>query len=117
MNTNVVITALKAAEPQSQDAQARIRPLLETWLPVASSEDGCDGPGSAGAVHSCIVSAEGEHEVDAKPWTAGELRARSRRNCEGLAPQALINWRLPNLTFCRLLQLLTIEFLTLRRYQ
>ena len=46
MNTNVVITALNAAEPQSHDAQAKMRALLVTWLPDSSSEEACVVPGA-----------------------------------------------------------------------
>ena len=40
MKTNVVITALNAAEPQSQAAQASTRPLPAAWVPDASSDGG-----------------------------------------------------------------------------
>src|SRR3954452_24723686 len=46
VNTKVVMTALKAAEPQSQEAQASTRPLLDDRDPVSSSEAGCIAPGA-----------------------------------------------------------------------
>ena len=40
MKTKVVMTALKAADPQSQAAQARTRPLLDACGPASSSDGG-----------------------------------------------------------------------------
>ncbi|MCY1215150.1 hypothetical protein D9M72_269890 [compost metagenome] len=40
VNTNVVITALKAAEPQSHAAHARTLPLLVADVPDSSSDGG-----------------------------------------------------------------------------
>ena len=47
VKTNVVMTALKAAEPQSQAAHARMRPLWVAWLPDSSSEAGRMASGAA----------------------------------------------------------------------
>jgi hypothetical protein len=116
VNTNVVITALKAADPQSQDAQARTRPLLVAWFPDSSSEDGCVAPGALALFIRCIVSALGEHPADLIPATPGKA-AGGYNTHGGSGSRALINWALPNLTHDRQLQLLTIESLTLRRYQ
>jgi hypothetical protein len=114
VKTNVVITALKAAEPQSQDAQAKTRPLLVAWFPDSSSEDGCVAPGALALFIRCIVSAPGEQAADLGPVTPGN--AALGYNTEGgRGCGALINWLLPNLTNSRLLKLLTIESLTLRR--
>ena len=72
--------------------------------------------GYAGAVHMV-------HRI--RPWRtpggrrardAGEFRARTGPG-QRVTARALINWPLPDPTFCRLLQLLTIESLTLRRNQ
>jgi hypothetical protein len=41
------MTALKAAEPQSHEAQARILPLVEAVVPAASSEAGRGVSGTA----------------------------------------------------------------------
>lgn len=49
VKTNVVITALKAADPQSQEAHARIWPFLEATGPEASSDVGWEASGTAAA--------------------------------------------------------------------
>jgi hypothetical protein len=61
------MTALKAAEPQSQDAQATTRRLLVAWFPDSSSEDGCVAPGALALFIRCIVSAGGEQPADLGP--------------------------------------------------
>ena len=48
VKTKVVMTALKAAEPQSQAAQARIRPLWETLAPGFQFRGGMRGLGGSG---------------------------------------------------------------------
>ena len=48
MKTKVVMTALKAAEPQSQAAQARIAALAaRPGFPDSSSDGGCMASGAA----------------------------------------------------------------------
>jgi hypothetical protein len=93
VKTNVVMTALKAAEPQSQDAQARTRPLLVAWFPASSSEDGCVAPGALALFIRCIVSADGEQAADFEPVMPGHAGGRIQhggrkrmRSLDKLAP-------------------------------
>jgi hypothetical protein len=109
------MTALKAAEPQSQDAQASTLPLLVAWVPDLSSDDGCIASGALAVFIGRMLSARGEHRVDELPDTRQSPRQGrpGRQNCRW----CLDKLRGLNLTNDRLLLLLTIESLTLRRYQ
>ena len=116
MKTKVVITALKAADPQSHEAHARMRPLLVRWFPDSSSEDGCVVPGALALFIGCIVSARGEQEAERTPGDTGP-RARQGLVRGRAGTEALVNWTLPDLTNEPPAPTLTIESLTLRRYQ
>ena len=98
MNTKVVMIALKAAEPQSQEAQARIWPLLTAWLPVSSSDGGC-----------CASDAVAEFMTRCyRPFSRNQGQ-------EWVRPLGKLDTLNP--TNDRQLQPLIIESLTLRRYQ
>ena len=90
--------ALNAAEPQSQEAQARICPLLTARLPVSSSDDGC-----------CASDAVAEFMTRCYRPFGGN------RGQKCLGPLGKLETLNP--TTDRQLQPLIIEFLTLRRYQ
>ena len=108
MKTNVVITALNAADPQSQAAHARMRPLLEERDPASSSDVGCVASGAAAEfIRRCYPPmANRGRKLFPQAGENCPRAARGRKTAGG----PLINCINRTQRMTRLLQLLIIEF-------